>query len=56
MMRNWFEAHNFPYIVKENGSVFWQTEVATGEMLSDGTIIWHDKDFFEKVKREENAV
>lgn len=48
-MEKWFEAHKFPYIKKEDGTYFWQTAVATGEINPDGTIIWHKKNFFEKI-------
>lgn len=48
-MEKWFEAHKFPYIKLEDGAYYWQTNVTTGEITSEGRIIWHEKDFFEKV-------
>lgn len=48
-MEKWFEAHNFKYVKMEDGSYFWQTNVATGEVTANGEIVWHEKNFFEKV-------
>jgi len=48
-MEKWFEAHGFPYIKKEDGTYFWQTAVATGEMTPEGKINWHDKNYFKKI-------
>ena len=48
-MEKWFEAHNFKYVKMEDGSYFWQTNVATGEVTANGKIVWHEKNFFEKV-------
>ena len=50
-MEKWFKNHNFPYIKTEDGSYFWQTNVATGEMTSDGEIVWHEQSFFEEIKK-----
>lgn len=50
-MEKWFKAHGFKYIKLEDGSCFWQTEVATGEVTADGKIVWHEKNFFEKVQK-----
>lgn len=50
-MERWFEAHKFPYIKMENGTYFWQTAVATGEMMPEGKINWHDKNYFEKISK-----
>ena len=50
-MEKWFKNHNFPYIKTEDGSYFWQTNVATGEITPNGEIVWHEKSFFEKVKK-----
>ena len=50
-MEKWFKNHNFPYIKTKDGSYFWQTNVATGEMTPSGEIVWHEKSFFEKVKK-----
>ena len=50
-MEKWFKNHNFPYIKTEDGSYFWQTNVATGEMTPNGEIVWHEKSFFEEVKK-----
>lgn len=48
-MDRWFNAHNFPYIKMEDGTYFWQTNVATGEITPEGKIIWHEKNLFEKI-------
>lgn len=50
-MEKWFKAHGFPYIETENGTYFWQTAISTGELTTDGKIIWHDKKLFNKVKK-----
>ena len=50
-MEKWFNAHKFPYIKMENGTYFWQTSIATGEITSEGKIIWHEKNFFEKIQK-----
>lgn len=48
-MEKWFKSHNYPYIKTKNGTYFWQTKVATGEMTPTGAIIWHEKTFFNDV-------
>lgn len=52
-MEKWFNAHKFPFIKTEDGTYFWQTNVATGEMtpFPEEKIIWHEKEFFEKVRK-----
>ena len=50
-MKKWFKAHNFPYIKTKNGTYFWQTQVATGELTPKGKIFWHDKNFFKKIQK-----
>lgn len=45
-MENWFKVHKFPFIKMEDGTYFWQTKVATGELTPDGRFIWHEKNFF----------
>lgn len=50
-MEKWFKSHNYPYIKTKNGTYFWQTKVATGEMTPTGAIVWHEKTFFNKVNK-----
>ena len=50
-MERWFEAHGFPYIKMKDGTYYWQTFVATGEITSDNRILWHNKEFFDEIKK-----
>lgn len=51
MTEKWFEAHGFPYIKTENGTYFWQTNATTGHLTPKGRIIWHNRNFFNKIKK-----
>lgn len=50
-MEEWFKAHNFPYIKAPNGSYFWQTQVATGELTATNKIIFHHKNLFKEITK-----
>lgn len=52
-MDTWFEKHGFPYIKTEDGTYYWQTNVATGEYTAEKKYIWHEREYFDIVKKEE---
>lgn len=52
MTDKWCEAHNFPYIILKNGTIFWQTNIACGEFQKETKQMkWHARCYFDFVKR-----
>lgn len=45
----WCEAHNFPWIIY-NDSLYWQTNVTTGELTKEKEFIWHEYNYFNEIK------
>ena len=51
-VEKWFKSHDFPYVRTEDGTYYWQTAISTGEMDCNGNITWHEKYFFEVIKKK----
>ena len=57
MTDKWCEAHNFPYIILTNGTIYWQTNISCGEFQRKSSkpitkkMIWYDRCYFDFVKR-----
>lgn len=53
----WCKKHNYQYIIISSKQGFWQTDIATGEIINNKNaktgfcIRWHSKNYFNKIQK-----